>query len=327
MTRDEFTQGVFSRDNHLCVVPGCGKSAADAHHILERKLWLQDDPHPEGYLLDNGASLCEQHHIHAEAGHFPPEALRRWLCLETVLPRQLDPTRLWDKWGKEIDRAAWGSPKYPRTPYFNFSESQDEEDGYIDNSLLLNKPLVITLKMDGSNVNLNRERVAARNGQYATHPSFDYLKSLHAGFRYNIPEGIQLFGEWLFARHSIVYEGRKSLPSYLMIFAIYQSEGQLFWGWNEVKEFCEANGFTMAPEIGSAYFDAEWKMIKAVTSFSQQVIDLGHEGLVVKSAYPFHFTQHPQNVAKIVRPNHVQTDQHWSQQEVVRNELQEGKAL
>lgn len=50
---------------------------------------------------------------------------------------------------------------------------------------------------------------------------------------------------------------------------------------------------------------------------------LGHEGLVVKNAFPFHFTQHASNVAKIVRPHHVQTDEHWSQQAIVRNELVE----
>lgn len=248
MTRDEFTKGVFARDDHKCVVPSCNSPAVDAHHIMERKLFLKDDLHPEGYHLDNGSSLCEQHHIAAEAGRFPPQALRRWLALPTILPQQLDPSRIWDKWGTEIPRAVL--EKYPRTPYFNFSETQDPEDGYIDNNLLLGKPLVYTIKMDGSNVTITRDKVAARNGQHASHASFNFLKQLHAGFRYTIPDGVKLFGEWLFARHSIVYEGKLSLKSYLQIFAVYDIKEELFWSWNEVVEFCENNGFWTVAAIG-----------------------------------------------------------------------------
>lgn len=58
-TRDEFREKVFSRDNSLCVI--CGKPAKDAHHIIERRLFTDG-----GYYLDNGASLCETHHILAE---------------------------------------------------------------------------------------------------------------------------------------------------------------------------------------------------------------------------------------------------------------------
>jgi hypothetical protein len=36
LTRDEFREGVFERDNHKCVI--CGATAQDAHHILERRI-------------------------------------------------------------------------------------------------------------------------------------------------------------------------------------------------------------------------------------------------------------------------------------------------
>lgn len=59
LTRDEFREGVFKRDNHKCVI--CGKPAQDAHHIMEKRLFDNC-----GYYLDNGASLCGKHHIEAE---------------------------------------------------------------------------------------------------------------------------------------------------------------------------------------------------------------------------------------------------------------------
>ncbi len=36
LNRDRFREGVFARDNNLCVI--CGALAKDAHHIVERRL-------------------------------------------------------------------------------------------------------------------------------------------------------------------------------------------------------------------------------------------------------------------------------------------------
>ncbi len=105
LTREQFRSQTFERDSFTCVVPGCNQKAVDPHHIVERALWLKNDPCPEGYLLANGASLCEIHHIAAEENYYPPQALRKWIGIETVLPQQLDPTKLWDKWGEEIPRS------------------------------------------------------------------------------------------------------------------------------------------------------------------------------------------------------------------------------
>jgi 5-methylcytosine-specific restriction endonuclease McrA len=38
MTRNEFRQAVFERDNYRCVI--CGDPAVDAHHIIERRLFV-----------------------------------------------------------------------------------------------------------------------------------------------------------------------------------------------------------------------------------------------------------------------------------------------
>lgn len=38
LTRDQFREGVFARDNYKCVF--CDKPAVDAHHILERDSYI-----------------------------------------------------------------------------------------------------------------------------------------------------------------------------------------------------------------------------------------------------------------------------------------------
>lgn len=320
-SRDEFRLGTFRRDNNTCVVPGCGKPAIDAHHIMERALWLADDLFPEGYHPHNGASVCELHHRACEANAIPPAALRRWLNVPTILPQQLDPNKIWNKWGEEIKPSLRVQAKYPSTPYLPISETQDGNSGVIDPELLLNKPLAFTIKMDGSNVMLTREVVTARNGTAAYHASFDLLKAQHAGFKDRIPEGCQLFGEWLFARHSIHYRTAIAIYSYLQIFAIYEQKTQLFLPWKEVLAFCEEAGFKTVPVLRIETFDKQWKLLDAAHKVAREVIAQGHEGIVLKSCWPYHYAQHEENIAKIVRANHVQTDVHWQKQKIVKNEL------
>jgi len=68
LTREEFKKQVFAKTSGKCCVPGCGLPAVDAHHIMDRKLWTDG-----GYYLDNGASLCEIHHLQAEKGIITPK--------------------------------------------------------------------------------------------------------------------------------------------------------------------------------------------------------------------------------------------------------------
>jgi hypothetical protein len=321
LTRDQFRTKVFERDKNVCVVPGCGAKAADAHHVIERACWLKDDPFPGGYLMENGASLCEPHHIAAEEGHIPPQALRHWLDLGTVLPQYFDPAKLYDKWGNEI-RPAVGTTKFPKTPYLTFSPTADQSDRQIDTSRLVGKPLVLKVKMDGSNAGLTREKVAARNGDRADHPSFGPLKAYHAQIRRIIPEQTILFGEWLFARHSIPYVGPLALPHHFLVFDVYDQREQLFWGWDEVVRFCGKNGLHTVPAIGTGQtFEKEYQLVRAVSQRADEVVRLGHEGVVVRSVYPVHYTQFADNSGKWVRESHIQTDEHWKRQQIVKNEV------
>lgn len=45
------------------------------------------------------------------------------------------------------------------------------------------------------------------------------------------------------------------------------------------------------------------------------------EGYVVRTAGSFSYGDFGKNVAKFVRPNHVQTDTHWMQSKIVPNKL------
>lgn len=97
MTRVIWKQYVFRRDRNRCVVPDCRERAADAHHILSRKLFKDG-----GYHLDNGVSLCGRHHTDAETLVISAQDLRKWAGItEAYLPPQLDPNKEWNCWGYE----------------------------------------------------------------------------------------------------------------------------------------------------------------------------------------------------------------------------------
>jgi hypothetical protein len=96
MTRDQFREAVFKRDNHRCVI--CGIDAKDAHHIVERRLWEDG-----GYHLANGASLCEEHHRKAESTELSCDDVRIAAGItHIVLPEHLYDDTAYDKWGNQI---------------------------------------------------------------------------------------------------------------------------------------------------------------------------------------------------------------------------------
>src|ERR1043166_5897713 len=96
LSRDDFRRAVFARDGEKCVI--CGAAAADAHHILERKLWPDG-----GYYLENGVSVCQDHHRAAEETTLSCGELRKAAgIVEILLPPHLYSDQEWDKWGNPI---------------------------------------------------------------------------------------------------------------------------------------------------------------------------------------------------------------------------------
>ena len=324
--RANFRNEVFKRDKSTCIVPGCDKLAADAHHIIERALW-KDLSEWGGYFKENGASLCAAHHIDAEHGFLTPTALRTYAGIHReYLPKRLVPGFDYDKWGRELKSPSRWSIKYPHTPYLTISPGFDLDDvremTVLNSSAFLGMPIVITRKMDGSNIFFDSEKIAARNGHDATHASFDMAKSLHAVIREFIPEHIQIFCEWLYAKHSIHYTGDLVLNNYCHVFAVYNRNTHEFLSWHDVKKFAIILGIPTVPVVSTEKrFDNRKEFDKEVYTLGWYAIKSGHEGVVVRNAHSFHHSTFWQNVGKFVRPNHVSTSKHWMNEKITRNEV------
>lgn len=216
------------------------------------------------------------------------------------------------------------SPKYNRTFHLPWSEGATNDDKISkDISKLLKRDIVITEKMDGSNTSLEANGCFARTHSGSpTHPSFDGLKALHASIKHEIPEGLQLFGEWLFAKHSIAYE---KLPNYFMLFNIrsVKNPDQIWFPWDEIELYAEGLSIPTVPILFKGEVRSEEQLKELTQSFMNQQSACGgiREGVVVRVAASFIDSWFSSCVMKCVRKNHVQTSEHWKDQEIIKNKL------
>lgn len=218
------------------------------------------------------------------------------------------------------------SPKYPRTFHMPWSPGATKDDRIAtDVSTILNIPIIITEKLDGSNASIEARGCFARTHAGApTHKSFDMLKVLHASVKYIIEPGTQIFGEWCYAKHSIEYS---ELPSYFMLFGIrYLNtfESQHRWGsWTDVELWSGDIGVSTVPVLFAGKVSSEKELQELIESFMNQPSACGgiREGVVARVAGAFSDEDFSTHVMKCVRANHVQTSDHWKDQEIIRNKL------
>lgn len=214
------------------------------------------------------------------------------------------------------------SPKYNRTYHFPFSPGATNDDKIATSmDKLIGVPIVITEKMDGSNTSLEAEGCFARTHSGApSHSSFDGLKALHASIKYLISNHTQLFGEWCYAKHSIEYS---ELPGYFLLFNVRDTEYGIWSSWEEVEEWSHEIGVPTVPVLFEGSVSSEKELQELVESFMNQPSACGgiREGVVVRIAKSFDNEEFSQCVMKCVRANHVQTSEHWKDQEIIRNKL------
>jgi hypothetical protein len=214
------------------------------------------------------------------------------------------------------------SPKYNRTPHFPWSKGCTNDDKIAEDiSSLISKRIVITEKMDGSNTSLEAEGCFARtHAGPPTHLSFDGLKALHANIKYKIPSNIQLFGEWCYALHSIAYS---KLPAYFLLFNVRNLETNTWSSWEEVELWADEIGVPTVPLLFKGTCDSEVNLQKLTEKFMIEPSICGglREGIVARVESEFSDDLFSKSIAKNVRKNHVQTSEHWKDQEIIKNKL------
>lgn len=133
-------------------------------------------------------------------------------------------------------------------------------------------------------------------------------------------DDIELFGENLYAVHSIEY---KRIEEYYFIFAVRQMDKWL--SWEEVKFYAAMFDFPTVPELaidpiagltqnGLQSAIENWVQEESVfgslNPFTGE--DCTREGVVTRNIGEYSASEFMHNVFKYVRKGHVKTDEHWT---------------
>lgn len=205
--------------------------------------------------------------------------------------------------------------KFPRIFHLPWSEGLQSDDKRVDAyamNALSTKELVVLEKMDGENTTLTEDNCFARSLDSVDHPSRHWVKKLWGSLKYDL-KGIRLHGENVYARHSVAYD---NLDSYFMLFGVSDATTNAYYAWEDVQMVAAELSLITVPFIKFIQAGELSETVASVETSKQ-------EGYVVRNVEAFMFSQESfnTNIAKYVRANHVQSDNHWMHSAVVPNGL------
>jgi hypothetical protein len=136
----------------------------------------------------------------------------------------------------------------------------------------------------------------------------------HHGWKTNAATpGFAYYGEDIFGIHSIEYEAVREEDTF-RLFAVRQINNADYWcSWSTVEDAAKELDVPLVPVL----FRGVFYSMEDVTAFFKE--ELGkpsgiggeREGFVMRHEMGFHNDDFNSSICKYVRPNHVQTDQHW----------------
>jgi len=207
--------------------------------------------------------------------------------------------------------------KYPRTYHLPYSPGATKDDKKLQDGWFENyrgKEIVITEKLDGENIHMtDRDCYARSDGAPTRSPWSRNIWDPQYGLYWKIQKYIgpneTIFGENLFGEHSIIYE---RLTKYFHLFAV--NDGFNWYSWDSVKMFATIMGIPHVPELWRGVVADEDSLKTLVNYYTKEPSLYGNtrEGVVVRVTGFFPLEDFSKNVCKWVRPNHVQTDEHWT---------------
>jgi RNA ligase len=235
--------------------------------------------------------------------------------------------------------------KYPRTPHLFGSKGTDDDKhmGEAESLRFLSDgSLIVEEKIDGTNVGIH----FAADGKMALqcrghlitegmHPQYDLFKQWAVVKRPVLEDRLEdryiLFGEWVYARHSVHY---RRLPHYFFEFDIYDKLSGAFLCLARRLELIEGSGIQTVPVlhrgaldrekllalIGPSRFDSQFE-----NPLTKQADDM-MEGLYLRTEANGIVTGR----AKMVRPEFVEKvkqSAHWQYQAMTPNQLEPGADL
>lgn len=225
--------------------------------------------------------------------------------------------------------------KYPRTPHITGSRIQpgDEDLKQVARGALAGLTLVVEEKLDGSNSGISfdsQERLVLQSRGHeltggAREAQFDLLKRWahhHCGWlRERLGRRYLMYGEWLYARHTIPYD---RLPHYFLEFDVFDLEVGEFLDTARRQALLSGGPVLSVPILGTAVGGGELESFLGLSRCSSlewmEGLYLKHEsGGRVVGRYKYVRQSFLQAVAD--------SGTHWMDRPIEPNRLREGEDL
>lgn len=206
--------------------------------------------------------------------------------------------------------------KFPKIFHLPWSEGAQDDDKTLTHEtvdiMFKGKRVVVLEKLDGECTTMYYDGFChARSIDSAPHESRSYVKSLAAKNKLHVPENGRVIGENVFAKHSIFYD---SLHDYFYPFMVI--EGHYVNSYDDTVKYANKCGLKTPPVLYRGMYDSIY--VRACGALDS-TLGSEKEGYVVRLEGDFFFTSLQMSVAKYVRKDHVQTDEHWLSKPIVRN--------
>lgn len=224
-----------------------------------------------------------------------------------------------------------GMVKFPRTRHVQNLGSASRDDLVMtvnESKIFLNRPIYVEEKVDGANMGIsirNHQLVAQNRSHFITsdyHKQFKHLDKWlaeHSNDLWTILQSDRfiLYGEWLFACHSIPYA---RLPDWFMAFDLYDRLEERFVSRQRLEERLRDTSIALVPlavPVGTTFSKPE--ELRALVQTPSQFYDGPVEGVYLRVCDE----QWLQARGKIVRSDFICGD-FWSKKGVQRNGLVDG---
>lgn len=218
--------------------------------------------------------------------------------------------------------------KFPRTHHlFVTSKNIDRDDLVMDKrdaEIFYSKNVTIEEKIDGANLGFSLDKdtmkvLAQNRSHYVTCESASQWTMLDAWVEdhpklFDVLSGdFVLYGEWMYARHSVAYDG---LPGYFIAFDIYDTKNKCFLSILERNKRLSGTNIPIIKTIASGKFSKD-DLTKLLDKPSQYRTD----GSCLEGIY-IRIDDQDKLLArtKVVRSDFIQQiGEHWSGRELEKN--------